>query len=244
MAEAQQKVSQALEQTTPSDASQGQPRSQANGQSASALSQAADALNQAAASLARDRERVNTAGSASGFSDMLQQMQDMARRQGSINSQAQGLVPGAGGPPSPTPQMQATARALARQQRQIAQQLDELGDGPGGDRAAQLSKEARQVADAMDGGRLDGTTLARQQQLFRRLLDAGHTLEKNERDDSGKRESKSATGDNAFAPAGISASGQPGEKFRAPTWDELRGLSADDRRAILDYFKRINARNP
>jgi len=241
MADAQEKVSQALQQTTPR-ADPGQNASQS--QAASSLAQAADALNQAAASLARDRERVNTAGSASGFSDMLQEMQDMAKRQGSINSQAQGMMPSPGGPPSLTPQMMATQRALARQQRQIAQELDELGDGPGGDRAAQLAKEAKQVADAMDGGRVDGTTLARQQQLFRRLLDAGRTLEKDEREDNGKREAQSATGNNAFAPTNTNANGQPASKFRAPTWDELRGLSADDRRAILDYFKRINAPKP
>jgi hypothetical protein len=33
-------------------------------------------------------------------------------------------------------------------------------------------------------------------------------------------------------------------KFREPTWEELRGLTADERRAILEYFKRINAGNP
>ena len=32
-------------------------------------------------------------------------------------------------------------------------------------------------------------------------------------------------------------------KSREPTWEELRGLSADERRAILEYFKRINAQN-
>ena len=241
MADAQDKVSQALQQTTPrSD----QEQTASQSQTAGSLAQAADALNQAAASLARDRERVNTASSASGFSDMLQEMQDMAKRQGSINSQAQGIMPGPGGPPSLTPEMQATQRALARQQRQIAQELDDLGDGPGGDRAAQLAKEAKQVADAMDGGREDATTLARQQQLFRRLLDAGRTLEKDEREDNGKREAQSATGDNAFAPTNTNATGQAASRFRAPTWDELRGLSADDRRAILDYFKRINAPKP
>jgi len=30
-------------------------------------------------------------------------------------------------------------------------------------------------------------------------------------------------------------------KFRPPTWQEMRGLSADERRAILDYFTRINS---
>ena len=29
-------------------------------------------------------------------------------------------------------------------------------------------------------------------------------------------------------------------RFRPPTWDELRGLSPDERRAILDYFARLN----
>jgi hypothetical protein len=41
-----------------------------------------------------------------------------------------------------------------------------------------------------------------------------------------------------------SASGRAGARFREPTWDELRGLSADERRAILEYFKRINAERP
>jgi hypothetical protein len=31
------------------------------------------------------------------------------------------------------------------------------------------------------------------------------------------------------------------QKFRPPTWEEMRGLSADERRAILDYFTRLNS---
>ena len=231
VSEAQQKVAQATQSAA--DPRNGQ-------QTASTMGEAADALNRAAASLARDRERANTVGSATGFAEMLQQMQEMAKKQGSINAQAEGLIPGMS--QSMTSQGQATARALAREQRQVAQQLEELGDAAGGDRAAQLAKEARQVADALDGGRIDGTTVARQQQLFRRLLDAGRTLEKDEREDTNKREAQSYTGDNAFKPDNSNASGKAAEKFREPTWDELRGLSADERRAILDYFKRINGK--
>jgi hypothetical protein len=233
VAEAQQKVGEAMQSTSDARGSQ---------QAASAMGDAADALNRAAASLARDREKANTSSSATGFAEMLQQMQEMARKQGSINAQAQGLMPGMGQPMSS--QMQATARALAREQRQLSQQLDELGESAGGDRAAQLAKEAKQLADALEGGRLDATTVARQQQLFRRLLDAGRSLQKDEREDTNKREATSAKGGNEFKPDNANATGRAGTKFREPSWDELRGLSADERRAILEYFKRINAQNP
>ena len=233
MGEAQQKVSDAMQSTADARGSQ---------QAASALGDAADALNRAAASLARDREKANTSNSATGFSEMMQQLQEMAKKQGNINAQAQGLMPGMGQPMSS--QMQATARALSREQRQVAQQLDELSEAAGGDRAAQLAKEAKALAEALEGGRLDASTLARQQQLFRRMLDAGRTLEKDEREDTQKREAKSAKQGNDLKPDNTNATGKSALKFREPTWEELRGLTADQRRAILEYFKRINAGNP
>jgi hypothetical protein len=230
MAEAKSKVAQATQSMNESRGNQSQ---QAN-----ALGDAADALTKAAASLARDRERANSANSASGFSEMMQQMREMAQKQGQINSQAQGLMgmpQGASGGEG-----QSLARQLARQQRNIADQLEDAGDGAGGERAAQLAREARQLADALDNGRLDATTLQRQQQLFRRLLDAGRSLEKDERDDSGKREATSAKGDEVYTPTG-GVDTKAAIKFQPPTWQELRGLSADERRAILDYFTRINS---
>jgi hypothetical protein len=229
VSEARDKVGQATQSVSSSGG--------AGSQQADALGDAADALTRAAASLARDRARANAAKSASGFSEMIEQMQEMAKQQGQINSRAQGLMgmPNGGGSGAG----QSLARALARQQRQIADQLEDVGDAGGGQRAAQLAREARQLADALDGGRLDAGTLARQQQLFRRLLDAGRSLEKEERDDSGKREATSATGDATYTPTGTVDS-RAAIRFRPPSWQELRGLSADERRAILDYFTRIN----
>ena len=233
MSDAKQKVQQAQQQLA-------QEKSGSSGQgSASSLGEAADALNKAAASLARDREKANAAKSASGFSEMMQQLQELAQKQGGINGQAQGLMQMPGGPQSPG--AQATARALARQQRGVAEQLDELSDEAAGARAGELAKEAKAVAEHLEGGRIDQATLARQQQLFRRLLDAGRSLEKEEREDDSKREAKSATGDDRFNPEGTNATGKGATRFREPTWNELRGLSPEERRAILDYFKRINA---
>ena len=233
--EAQQKVKQAVQQLA-------QDRS-GNGQgSAAALGEAADALNRAAASLARDREKANAASSASGFAEMMQQLQELAQKQGGINGQAQGLMSMPGGPMSPG--AQGTARALARQQRGVAEQLDELSENAAGARAGELAKEARQLAETLDGGRIDAGTLARQQQLFRRLLDAGRSLEKEEREDDAKREARAATGENAFTPGATDVNGRPISRFREPSWAELRGLTADERRAVLDYFRRLNAQKP
>ena len=234
MAEAQQRVSQATQQLT-------EPRG--GQQAASSLGEASEALNRAAASLARDRERANSSSSATGFAEMLQQLQEMAQKQGSINAQAQGLMP-MPGQGAMSPEAQATARALARQQRNIANQLEEIGDAAGGDRAGELAKEARQLAEALEQTRVDASTVARQQQLFRRLLDAGRSLEKEEREDNEKREAKAATGDQRFDPGADAARGRAAARFREPTWSDLRGLTADERRAILEYFKRINAEKP
>jgi hypothetical protein len=230
VADAKEKVSQATQSVS-------EPKANGSRQ-AGALGDAADALTKAAAALARDRERANSANSASGFSEMLQQMQEAAQKQGQINSQAQGLMGMPSGGQSGAGQ--ALARELARRQRGVADQLEDAGDAAGGDKAAQLAREARQLADALDGGRLDASTLARQQQLFRRLLDAGRSLEKEEREDTGKREAKSATGTETFTP-NDKVDAKAAMRFRPPTWDELRALSPDERRAILDYFTRLNS---
>jgi hypothetical protein len=228
--EAKQKVAQATQSVSQPQASRSQ--------QAGSLGEAADALTRAAAALARDRERANDAQSASGFSEMLQQMQEAAQKQGQVNAQAQGLfaMPNGGA----TSAGQALAREIARKQRGVADQLEDAGDATGGDRAAQLAREARQLAEALEGGRLDAATLARQQQLFRRLLDAGRSLEKEEREDTGKREAKSAGAGETFTPAG-KVDAKAAMRFRPPTWEELRALSPDERRAILDYFTRLNS---
>ena len=232
---AQRAVQDAKQKVSEATRSVAQPQASGSQQGES-LGAAADALTRAAAALARDRERANAANSASGFGEMLQQLQQAAQKQGQINSQAQSLFSMPGGSPS----AQSLARALARQQRGVADQLEEAGDAAGGDKAAQLAQEARRLAEALDGGRLDAATLARQQQLFRRLLDAGRSLEKEDREDTGKREATSAKGDATFTPAGTVQT-KAAIRFPPPRWEELRGLPADERRAILDYFTRLNS---
>jgi len=209
-------------------------------QVASAMDEAAQALNRAAAQMMKDRTSAANGSSASGFAEMLQRMRDAAKAQGGVNSGTAGLLPVPGAQPSA--QMMADARALANQQRAIAQKLDDAGNG-GEARAAELAREMRQIAASLDRGHVDQQLLDRQQRLFHRLLDAGLTLEKDEREDTGKRESQ-VGGDEAVINNGPAMHGTAAERYKEPSWSELRGLTADERRAVLDYFKRINAPNP
>ena len=204
------------------------------------LSQASDALSQAAAQMMRDRSRVAGAQSASGFAELMQKMAELAKEQGGLNQAASGLLPMPGAAPGAMAGEQA--RALAKQQRAIANQLEEAG---GGDvRAAQMAREMRDIAAQLDRGRVDPELLQRQQQLFHRMLDAGLAMEKNEREDTGKRESRSANQDNVFAPTNGTAGGRTALPYGAPDWNQLRGLTADERQAVLDYFSRLNNAGP
>jgi hypothetical protein len=231
LAEARRRVQQATEQTAESQ--------RGGSDAAPAMQEAAQALNRAAAALVKDREQVGQAQSASGFAEMLERMREMAKQQGSLNAQAQGLLPIPG--QKMNAQGQAQARGIAEQQRNLADRLDDAGKNSSSGRASELAREMRQIAEALDGGRVDQTLVERQQRLFRRLLDAGLTLEKEERDDRGDRESRSATGaEGTFTPPADVRS-RPTARYREPTWSELRGLTAEERRAVLEYFKRINA---
>ena len=229
-------VAEARRQSTRATTETARPQGSSERGAQDAFGNAADALTRAAAALVRDRERVNSSETATGFADMLKEMQQLAKQQGALNGQAQSLfqMPGAGGAGS------AQARALARQQREVARSLEELGDADGTGRADALAAEARKVAEVLERAGMSESTKQRQEQLLRRMLAAGRSLEGDERDE-GKRAATSATGVELFAPGATDASGAAARRWHEPTWDELRGLSAEERRAVIDYFRRMNA---
>ena len=126
----------------------------------------------------------------------------------------------------------------------MAAKLDDVADKDDSGRADELAKEARQIAQALEAAQIDQTMLARQQMLFRKMLDAGKLLEEDQREDTGKREAKAWTGTDVFTPQGTSASGRAASKYAAPTWNDLRFLTPEERRLVLEYFKKINAERP
>jgi hypothetical protein len=208
-----------------------------NIEAAAALAgEAVDALNATAYTLARNLSDVAGAQSGSGFAEA---MARLARQQEGLNGQSQGLLPiaGAGGPA-----LMDELRRLAAQQRALAQQLERMQAGGGGAATGGLAQEARDLARQLEAGRLDAQTVQRQERLYHRLLDAGRTLTGPEPDDQRQRTSRAATGDNVHVPVTLApgATGT-GPRLRYPTWDELARLSPEQRRLVLEYFRRVNA---
>ena len=198
-----------------------------------------DALNATAYALAQTRNEVQGTQSGSGFAEAMDQLARLAREQGGLSGQAQDLLPlAAAGRGAVLEQL----RALAAQQRALADQLDRLRAEDASQAAGALAKEARDLARTLEAGRLDAQTVARQQQLYHRLLDAGRTLTGSDPDDERQRVSRAASADSVHRPALLApgATGGP-PRLRYPAWDELRELTPDERRLVLDYFRRLNA---
>ncbi len=236
MADAQRQVSNATQQMGSSSQAGGTESAQ------SAMKDASEALNQALSSLVRDREKVNNAQSASGFTEMMEQLKQLAQQQGALNGQMQGLNLMPGGAQGQAARNQA--RVLARQQREVAKTLADVSDADQTGRTDALAKEAQTLAQQMERTGIDPATAARQQQLYRRLLDAGRFLEQDERDDQGPREAKAANANGVKAAVDGPQSGKAGNKFAPPTWNELRGLGPDERRLVIEYFRRLNGSTP
>ena len=200
--------------------------------------QALDALNATAHALVRTAERVAGAQSGSGFQEALEQLARMAQQQQGMNGDAQGLLPMMGASGDAVMQR---LRELAGRQRQLAEQLERLQAGGDAGAAGALAQEARELARQLEAGRLDRRTIERQERLYRKLLDAGRSLSGDEPDEQKERTSRSATGDSVHIPGALfrGATGT-GPKVRYPTWDELTGLTPEQRRMVLEYFRRLN----
>jgi hypothetical protein len=105
----------------------------------------------------------------------------------------------------------------------------------------ELGEEALELARRLEAGRLDRETVERQQRLFRRMLDAGRTLQGEEEDERKERQSTAAKdGELKLPPALRQRLG--GDGIRFPTWEELQRLSPDERRMVTEYFRRLTAR--
>ena len=208
------------------------------GAAAALADDALDALNAVAVALAQSRKQVSGAHSGTGFAEAVERLARLARDQQGLNGQAQGLLPLMGAGQAVLEQL----RALAARQRALAEQLERMQAQGISSAAGPLAQEARELARQLEAGRLDQRTIERQQRLYHRLLDAGRTLSNDEPDQTKERVSRAATGDSVHVPAALKpgATGA-GPRLRYPTWDELQGLTPEERRLVLDYFRRLNA---
>ncbi len=195
---------------------------------------AVDALNAVAYQLLRAREQVANAASGSGLAEAMQRMQALAGQQGRLGQEAAGLLPrmgdGAG--------VQEQLRQLGARQRALAEALERLRGGGHMPGAAELSDEAEDLARRLEAQRLDRETVQRQERLFRRMLDAGRTLQGQQEDEQKERESTAANDDDPRLPPALRAR-LDDDRPRVPSWEELQRLSPEERRLVVDYFRRL-----
>ena len=196
---------------------------------------AVDALTVAAYYMVRSRDDVAGSGSGSGMQEAMQRMSQLAGQQGQAGQQAASLLPMAGAGQGRMGQQLAQAAAA---QRAVAEQLERLRAQGGMPSAGALAEEARALARDLESGRLSQQTVERQQRLFRRMLDAGRTLEGEERDDQKERQSTAAKPGEILLPPALRDRLQgDGGRPRLPDWDELQRLSPAERRLVVEYFR-------
>jgi hypothetical protein len=202
--------------------------------------EALDALNAMIYAMLQSRGEVAGAQSGSGMQEAMERMAQLAEQQGELGGETGNLLSAA---PDGADLLAQQLRALAERQRALATELERLnaeGDVSGAD---EFAREAEDIAGDLERGRLDRETVERQERLFRRLLDAGRTLESDEQDERRERTSEAADPANVRLPdTGDVPTGQA--RYRYPAWEELRALSPEERRLILDYFRRLNAKRP
>ena len=194
---------------------------------------AVDALNAVSQQLLRSRSDVGGAQSGSGMQEAMERMSQLAQQQQGVGQGAQSLLPMPG---QGSPQLQG----LAAQQRAIAEQLERLRAGGQSPGAGQLADEARDLARRLEAGRLDRATVERQDRLFHRMLDAGRTLQGQQEDQQKERTSTGASGDRIHLPPALRARLADGEgRLRMPSWEELQRFAPEERRLVVDYFRRL-----
>ncbi len=202
--------------------------------------EAVDALNAAAFMLLRARGNVSSSSSGSGMAEAMEQMAQMAQQQGGLGQESASLLPMMGSPGAGQ-----RLEELAARQRQLSRELDRLRAETDAGSAEEFAREARELAREMEAGRLDPATIARQERLFRRMLDAGRTLQGEEEDERKERESETALDREAQLPAALRRRLQDATgRVRLPSWEELQRYSPEERRLVADYFRRLTGGRP
>jgi hypothetical protein len=197
---------------------------------------AVDALNATANQLVRARGDVSGSSSGSGLAEALERMAQLAKQQGGLGRQGAGLLPMAG-----NGAIREQLRQLGARQRALAEELQKLRGGGNLPGAGEMADEAEDLSKRMEGGRIDRQIVERQERLFRRMLDAGRTLQGKEEDERKERQSTPGSEDSVHLPPALRARllGDD-DRLRVPTWEELQQLSPEERRLVVDYFRRLS----
>ena len=133
--------------------------------------------------------------------EALERMAQLAQQQGGLGQQGAGMLPDGG-------ERRASASSCGSsgcKQRALAEELQKLRGGGNLPGAGEMADEAKDLAKRLEGGRLDRQIVERQERLFRRMLDAGRTLQGREEDERKERQSTTATDDSVHLPPALRA---------------------------------------
>lgn len=199
----------------------------------------AEALNDLAARLLATQAAVQAASAGTAAQKALEQLAQAARLQESVAQESGSLLlmQRAGRP------VGSRLEQLAQRQAEVEHWLREMAEparAPEGvlARPEELAEEAADLVRRLEAGSLDAETLERQQALFRRLLDAGRSLEKED-EAPDRRESRPGAALPSDVPP-LDPGVLSGPRFPHPDEASLRDLPPAYRWMVLDYFDRLN----
>lgn len=200
---------------------------------------AVESLNRIALQAMAGAQALNNPGPGDPSQQMLEQLQQLAEQQGELTNQSESVVP----MELSQAAREAQAQQIAEGQEAVAGELGDLAQDQGsqdealGDLQA-LAEAAEALAQELEAGRLDATTVQRQEELFHRLLDAGRSLQKDEFAEERRSEGPDAVLRNPVEALGEEELG--GAIIPFPDRSELAGLTPAQRALILQYFERLN----
>jgi hypothetical protein len=201
---------------------------------------ASEGLAELAYRLMQAGDAAAMAQSGTGLQEALARLGQLAEQQGGLNQELGGMTPSSLGDA-----LLRELQRLAARQRAIAQDLGAVNQslGPRGQVLGQLDaleREAENLAQELERGRLDEEILERQNRLFQRLLDAGRTLEQDEFE----RERRAERPGNVevLRPGELTPELLRGRSYPHPAGDVLSRYPPAIRRLILEYFDRLNER--
>lgn len=207
-------------------------------QSSQSQTAAREYLNRMARQLANSMEALQQSGESSGFSEYMQQLQQMAGQQQGLNQQTM-MQMGAGSP--------SMMQQLARQQMQLREALKQIENGMGSDSRmlgdlGKIGDEMEEVAKKLQGKRPSQKIHEQQERILSRLLDAQRSATK--KDFSKKRKSETA-GSNPFWTGRDELPEDLGET-RNQLYEELifslkQDYTREEQALIREYFNRLEA---
>ena len=207
-------------------------------QSSQSQAAARESLNRMARQIANSMESLQQSGESSGFSEYMQQLQQMAGQQQGLNQQTM-MQLGSGS--------QSMMQQLARQQMQLREALKQIEDGMGSDSRmlgdlGKIGDEMEEVAKKLQGRRPSQKIHEQQERILTRLLDAQRSATK--KDFSKKRKSETGSS-NPFWTGSGDLPEDLGET-RNQLYEELifslkQDYSREEQALIREYFNRLEA---